>query len=415
MKRNPDAVAQELEARLRTDLNRTGDFGRIHAVPRSGADVPDDMDTRLVVLGAEFPYAKDGGSPAEAAAKAILESRGSAPRLFRNTLVFLAADRIRLQDLEDAIRKYLAWKSIVDEQKELNLTPFQVRSAETQLASVNGAVTARLPETYQWALVPIQKDPQAPIEWQALRLPTGTDGLAARISRKLRSEELLIASLAGTRLRMELDRVPLWRGDYVLVRQLEEDFAKYLYLARVAGPEVIRGAVSNGLALLTWEHDTFAYAETWDESAGRFRGLRGGTSMNLPEHDPGLVVRPEIARRQLDQDTSSAPASGAAPGAPAPEPVGRGGHGGKPEPAPAAPRQRRFHGSVTLDPTRVARDAGKIAEEVIAHLAGLTGSRVQVTLEISADIPGGVPDQVVRIVTENSRTLRFDSQGFEEE
>ena len=415
LKRNPDAVAQELEARLRTDLNRTGDFGRIHAVPRSGADVPDDMDTRLVVLGAEFPNAKDGGSPAEAAAKAILESRGSAPRLFRNTLVFLAADRIRLQDLEDAIRKYLAWKSIVDEQKELNLTPFQVRSAETQLASVNGAVTARLPEAYQWALVPIQKDPQASIEWQALRLPTGTDGLAARISRKLRSEELLITSLAGTRLRMELDRVPLWRGDHVAVRQLEEDFAKYLYLPRVAGPEVIRGAVSNGLALLTWEHDTFAYAENWDESAGRFRGLRGGTSMNLPEHDPGLVVRPEIARRQLDQDTSSAPASGAAPGAPAPEPVGRGGHGGKPEPAPTVPRQRRFHGSVTLDPTRVARDAGNIAEEVIAHLAGLTGSRVQVTLEISADIPAGVPDHVVRIVTENSRTLRFDSQGFEEE
>lgn len=70
---------------------------------------------------------------------------------------------------------------------------------------------------------------------------------------------------------------------------------------------------------------------------------------------------------------------------------------------------------MTLDPTRVARDAGNIAQEVIAHLAGLTGSRVQVTLEISADIPGGVPDQVVRIVTENSRTLRFDSQGFEEE
>jgi hypothetical protein len=70
---------------------------------------------------------------------------------------------------------------------------------------------------------------------------------------------------------------------------------------------------------------------------------------------------------------------------------------------------------VTLDPTRVARDTGKIAEEVIAHLAGLPGARVQVTLEISADVPAGVPDQVVRIVTENSRTLKFDTQGFEED
>jgi hypothetical protein len=38
-----------------------------------------------------------------------------------------------------------------------------------------------------------------------------------------------------------------------------------------------------------------------------------------------------------------------------------------------------------------------------------------VTLEIEANIPGGAPDQVVRVVTENGRTLKFVSQGFEEE
>jgi hypothetical protein len=70
---------------------------------------------------------------------------------------------------------------------------------------------------------------------------------------------------------------------------------------------------------------------------------------------------------------------------------------------------------VALDPTRVGRDASHIAEEVIAHLAGLMGARVQVTLEIEAEIPGGTPENVVRIVTENSRTLKFASQGFEEE
>lgn len=64
--------------------------------------------------------------------------------------------------------------------------------------------------------------------------------------------------------------------------------------------------------------------------------------------------------------------------------------------------------------TRVGRDAGKVAEEVIAHLSGLVGAKVTVTLEISAEIPAGVPDHVVRIVTENSRTLKFTSQGFEQ-
>jgi hypothetical protein len=56
-----------------------------------------------------------------------------------------------------------------------------------------------------------------------------------------------------------------------------------------------------------------------------------------------------------------------------------------------------------------------VADEVITHLAGLVGSNVRVTLEIQAEIPGGAPETVVRTVTENGRTLRFTSQGFENE
>ena len=81
--------------------------------------------------------------------------------------------------------------------------------------------------------------------------------------------------------------------------------------------------------------------------------------------------------------------------------------------APSAPK--RFHGTVPLDPARVGRDAGRIAEEVIAHLVGLVGATVTVTLEIEAEIPTGASDQVVRTVTENSRALKFTSHGFEKE
>jgi hypothetical protein len=76
---------------------------------------------------------------------------------------------------------------------------------------------------------------------------------------------------------------------------------------------------------------------------------------------------------------------------------------------------RRFHGSVDLDPARVGRDAGRIAEEVVAHLSGLVDARVRVTLDIEASIPSGAPEQVVRTVTENSRTVKFTTQGFEQE
>jgi hypothetical protein len=280
----------------------------------------------------------------------------------------------------------------------------------------DGAVTAHLPETYQWLLVPEQANPQAPITWQAMRL-SGSDALAVRSSKKLRSDESLVTSLGSTILRKHLDDVPLWRGDHVAVRQLVEDFARYLYLPRLAGPEVLAQAIRDGVALLTWQSDTFAYAESYDEGAGRYRGLRGGQVVALTAESGGLLVKPEPAQRQL---AAEAPPPGGGTILPTGGPGGgttptTGTTGGDTQ-SPATPSAPiRFHGAATLDSTRVGRDAGRIADEVVAHLAGIVGANVKVTLEIEADIPSGTPDHVVRTVTENCRTLKFDSHGFEKE
>jgi len=371
--------------------------------------------TTHFALTAEQSCSREPGNAAETAAQTILESRGNTPRLYRNTLVFLAADKVRLQDLDEAVRRFLAWESILVDQVALNLDPHQVRQAETQKQAADGAVTARLPETYQWLLVPEQTNPQAPITWQAIRLSAG-DALAARASKRLRSDELLVTSLGPTILRKHLDDVPLWRGDHVAVKQLVEDFARYLYLPRLAGPEVLVQAIRDGLALLTWQTETFAYAESHDEGAGRYRGLRGGQLLSLSADSTGLLVKPELARRQIDAEAAKPTTGGSATAPTSGDEVATGlgaGAGDAKTPVPTQPK--RFHGTVTLDPTRVGRDSSRIAEEVIAHLVGLVGSTVVVTLEIEARIPTGAPDNVVRTVTENSRTLKFTSQGFEAE
>ena len=281
LKRNPDKVLHELDGRLRADLRKTGDFARIHPMPQSGQDVPDDLDARLVVLSIDYPYSKDEGNKAVSAANAILESRGNTPRLYRNTLVFLTADKIRLQDLDEAVRRYLAWESILAEKVALNLDPQQVQQAETQKTAAENVVTIRIPETYHWLLVPVQGTPSSPITWEPLRL-SGQEALAVRASRKLRNDELLLTGFAGTRLRMELDRIPLWRGDAVAITQLVEDFGRYLYLPRLAHTQVLADAIRDGLSLLLWHHETFAYADRFDEPAGRYVGLRGGNPSRSP-------------------------------------------------------------------------------------------------------------------------------------
>ena len=420
-RRNRDKVDQEIERRLRADLSVRGDFNKVHILPPSSHDVQDDQDASLVVLGPTYPHAREGGSSSRAiaAAKAMLESRGNTPRLFRNTLVFLAADDTRLQDLEDGVRRYLAWQSILDDKEPLDLPPHQVRQAESQRTAAEGAVAARIGETYQWLLVPVQTTPQANVEWQATRL-AGQGPLAERASRRMRNDELLVTSFAGTRLRMELDRIPLWRGDHVSVRQLVDDFARYSYLPRPKEPLVLLEAIRNGLSLMTWEQDSFAYADGYDDSAQRYRGLQSGPRAALTDSDPGLLVRPEVARKQMDAEADRADKADERTGTtyvPKPGEPGEVRETSAEEvPAPTPrPAAKRYHGAVRLDPTRVGRDASQVADEVVAHLAGLLGADVKLTLEIEANIPDGAPEQVVRIVTENSRTLNFDDSGFETE
>ena len=369
LKRDPDKVVQELDKRLRSDLRKMGEFKRVHPMPGTSADVPDDLDARLVVLGVDHAYIKEPDNAAERAAKAIFETRGTAPRLYRNTLIFLAADKTRLQDLDEAVRKFLAWESILDEKDTLDLSPYQVKQADAQKTAADGTVTARLPETYQWLLVPTQENPQAPVTWQVVRL-SGSEALADRASKKLKNDELLVANFAASRLRMEMDRVPLWRGNHVAIRQLVEDFGRYLYLPRLQTTAVVLNAIRAGLELLTWEHDAFAYAENYDEAAGRYRGLRFGALVNVTGDDTGLLVRPEVARRQIDQEaTPRAPASAdtskTTPSVSGPAQTSTHTSGTMQPPKP-----KRFHGTVVLDSARVGRDAGRIADEVITHLVG---------------------------------------------
>lgn len=413
----PEDVVDRTITELLREISGRGDFDAVHVSPASSIDVGDDPEARLVILPPTRPRsARDPADDAHSAAADILGMRGDDTRNNKNALVFLAADKSRLRDLRLSIQTALAWKSVVDERESLNLDSFQTRLATAKLDEAEHAVRARLPEVYCWLIVPQQASPNDPIDWIETRLQ-GQDGLAARASKKLRNDELLITELAGTRLRHEMDKVPLWRGNLVRVKELADDFARYLYLPRLRDSDVLLSAIRNGLTALTWQTETFAYADKFDEMRARFIGLRGGSSTGVRLDGESILVKPEIALSQLETGgpenlfrpgSASSELAGMAVSASPPEGVG----------SSVTPREirgpRRFYGVIDLDANRVGRDLTRIIEEVLQHLQSQPGATIELTLEVSAKLPEGAPASLVRTVTENSKALRFKSHGFEE-
>jgi hypothetical protein len=326
-------------------------------------------------------------------------------------LLFLAADKARLEELRDAARAFLAWSSVVDDHVELNLDPQQQRFATTQRQHFDETVTQRIGETFIWLLTPRQEAGKPEVTWEQQRV-TGQEPIPVRVSRKLKLDEGLIIEYSGTRLRMDLDRVPLWQGDHIGLSELWSYYAQYLYLPRLRDRTVLAAAVQAGVASTTWEQDAFAYAEAWDEQAGTYRGLVAGSVPSVVVDRSAVAVKPEAARRQLDATTERETEGdddqdGAG--------TGDGTGGGTGTETATVTGVRRFYGVKSLDPQRVSRDADQVATEIVRHLVALVDANVDVKIEIAAEVGSSVPDHVIRTVTENARTLKFDQHGFEQE
>ncbi len=61
----------------------------------------------------------------------------------------------------------------------------------------------------------------------------------------------------------------------------------------------------DGVGLLTWEEESFAYADSFDEATGRYRGLRGGQLVHgVDANSLGLLVKGSVARSQIDGDSA---------------------------------------------------------------------------------------------------------------
>jgi hypothetical protein len=171
----------------------------------------------------------------------------------------------------------------------------------------------------------------------------------------------------------------------------DENLVRYVYLPRLRDRNVYISAIQEGAATA----DFFGYA----------LGLEGGKYVGLSFGQRPATVLLDDAAPLVRKDIAAAAKPPPAPIIDPPPP---------PPPPPTDKVMRRFYGRVKLNELKVSSGAGQVAEEVIRHLTGLVDSDVEVRLEVRAKATA-IPEGTVRTVSENARTLKFETFEFEED
>ena len=399
-----------------------------HICPESSSDINDNQNVRLVVLGLSCTYNSYESASSENSTinstlfefmGNLLKTRGSGNRINQNMLFFLAPDKSNYPTLKSAVVNYLAWKSIQED--ELNLDKNQQKEVKQRIATSSDNINSCLKETYRWLLVPSteQSGKQTEITWKACNL--GSGDLIDKVVRKLKDSELVVTKWAPNFFREDVLNLFAQNGDdnsVITVKQAWDQLCIYCYMQRLANYKVLEDCLKNGVA-----SGCFAIASSKDEK-GYFKGLKFAEEIDTISLD-NLLVPAEKARQQRqaeeeaaekvrsEQQSFNAIASSRVTNCSAACSTSDSANFAKQiETEKHEPLTTHLYASVSnIDPNCCNNVVKKILENIVYDLIDLKDCELNLTFSVAANAKQGIPAEIVRAIKENSKSL--DLNDFE--
>ncbi len=424
--RAKELSAGEVDREIVDRLNLFKRASRKNAVvvySREDANVPDADFTRLVILGPE--YTKPSRSQERDRAKdkvddLLLNCDGDTRRQRPNTLLFLASDIDRIRDLRSNIRQYLAWQSLLDGSRRLNLDDDRDRRsmAETNRDKANDAAQTALEKAYRWILSPSQSDPQQlafdTSNWK--RIPESPD-IADSALKRFISDEELVDKIAPNALKRVLDNY-IWNSAddsyHISVDDLWNMLTRYVYMRlRLRNRQVFDDCVVQGIA-----EGAFVAFGRHDAATDKYDDYISAADAQERVTGSTLMLNHEIANIALDAYRADIAAVDATAYSPPAAPIYATGASDALKisdttvPSDLPPDVKKihfiaFHKRVQDDP---AYDFNTIRDE-IARALSRAGSKVMVDIIVTASSEDGFDENIARAVRENSR--HFNAQYLE--
>lgn len=375
----------------------------VHICPKTSADVIDEQNARLVILAPKYAFdERQAINPALEFAEKILNNRGTVPRKYKNTLLFLAAKAEDLEILKQYVREYKAWDSVLNEAEELNLDSSQITNTKSNLKTAKDNFAMKISQAYCQLFAPdnFGEADMSILKWFFAEIScTKEDNISATYE-KFSNSEMLLQSLGHEKLKNLLDKF-IWRQcDSVNLNQLWEYFTTYYYMPRLADKSVLIETVRKGVTA-----KTFALADNEELSELQF----GDTAPKQIE-DKSFLVKSYIAQKKIDEKTAPDKSDEVKPE------IDKNSKTIKTieTPPKIKPLSKNFHMVAELDKTRLTKSFNECIDELASHLINLPNVTATISLIVDVNAPEGISEDTKEIISENCKILKVKEFNFEE-
>lgn len=221
-------------------------------------------------------------------------------------------------------------------------------------------------------------------------------------------------------MRSSLEQI-YWKPDRpsVSANSFWEDSQKYLYLPRFRNRKVLEQTIYKGAD----SKDFFGTAS--GETSGKYDRFKFGDA-NIQFDDRLLLIARETSstyeekqlaeaqRKAEETTTKELTTDGSTKGGSTTV-----GNGSGPDSSTTsngqtpASKAKAYYGSVVIKPSTAKMQMIQVAEEIIAQLQSDPNAYMNISIEINVDFPQGASDQLKRTVSENARSLGFQSSEWD--
>ena len=284
-----------------------GEFGReptVQVCPTSPSLVKDSEDIQYVILPPQvsLPSREKEDDTAHSTALNILlySADDETHRIFRNTLLFIAAKRDDVRDLKNLVKNFLAWNSIMNgdvlHSPISNLEGTRLEQTKGNLEAAEDAAATALYKAYRWGLVPTQHDPQkSDYDFSDVATKTDNPKILSRMREQFIADDTVIKEIAPSVFSEKLQQY-IWSNnaykDHIEIDTLWELMAQNVYMPRLSDRSVLLTCIMDGVLAGTFG---FAHAYT-DGDYVNFQFEENVEALRIEKGTTAILINPELAK-----------------------------------------------------------------------------------------------------------------------